>query len=190
MLLEAGHTERLAEMATTSEVEGSNVDTRAAAERSLGPAADASALRSFVEQTIGRTTGFSDVFLVDLVVRGHKGSRVVEVYVDGDEALTIDRVATLSRLLQSVVETSGLVEGDFRLDVSTPGADSPLRQPRQFAKHAGRTVNVRLERDGVSSTLKGVLRSATAHGIEVETDGSLESVPFNQLIECRVALPW
>jgi len=58
----------------------------------------------------------SPLFLVDLIVRGHKGSRVVEVYLDSDRPLDVDALARISREVGFLLDTEEVIDGKYTLN--------------------------------------------------------------------------
>jgi len=90
----------------------------------------------------------------------------IQLFVDGDQGITIDKCVALNRSLYKQLEESNLFAGaDFSLEVSSPGLDEPLKLPRQFQKNIGRHVEV-VFKDGTKK--EGKLASATENGIIVE----------------------
>ena len=64
-----------------------------------------------------------EAFVVDVQVRGQKGSRIVEVFVDADDGVGSDDLARLSRDLAFLLETEDVIKGKYYLNVSSPGAE-------------------------------------------------------------------
>jgi ribosome maturation factor RimP len=81
-------------------------------------------------------------FLVDVIVKGHKSAQKVLVVIDGDQGVTIDDCANLSRELSKVFDDLHLFEESYLLEVSTPGLDHPLKLKRQYFKNIGRKIKV------------------------------------------------
>ena len=81
-------------------------------------------------------------FLVDVIVKGHKSAQKVLVVIDGDQGVTIDDCANLSRELSKVFDDLDLFEESYLLEVSTPGLDHPLKLKRQYFKNIGRKIKV------------------------------------------------
>lgn len=135
----------------------------------------------------------SAVFAVDVVVRGRTGSHVVEVFVDSDAPLGANELAVINRQLGAAIEAEDFIRGSWRLDVSTPGAERPLKDARQYPKHVGRTLSVLVAGSGgdESRAVTGELRAVDSVSILlVEKDGTEHRVPFDALIEAKVQLPW
>lgn len=69
----------------------------------------------------------------------------IQVFIDGDQGITIDDCVGLSRAIEAALDRN---REDFSLDVSSHGATSPLLQPRQYNKHIGRTLEIKLNDGG------------------------------------------
>lgn len=140
-----------------------------------------------VEATLAEDSAFGDVFVVDVVVRGHSGTRVVEVFLDGDVGLTIDRISQMSRRLRTDARFQRMMD-DGRIEVSSPGPKRSLLLPRQYRKHIGRALSLTLANS--QGKKKGVLKSVTDAAILIEVGAELVTIEFNQIVEGKVALPW
>ncbi|MCK6615215.1 MAG: hypothetical protein HRU80_16445 [Ignavibacteriales bacterium] len=112
--------------------------------------------------TICRQAVLSAGFIfIDVKFRGSKSSRIIEVYADAETSLTIEDCARISTAISEEFEQKLDPGFSYRLDVSSPGADNPLTDIRQFKKHAGRTFQIDYSGSGdetVSVTAK--LKSA------------------------------
>ena len=75
-----------------------------------------------------------------------QGSRVLRVYIDADDGVTIDACASVSRILGPRLDVEESIGGAYRLEVSSPGLERPLFTLEQFKKYVGSTVRVRLKK--------------------------------------------
>jgi len=84
--------------------------------------------------------GSEDVFLVEVkVLPGNN----IKVFLDADNGVTIDKCIKINRALYNQIEASDIFpNGDFSLEVSSPGVDEPLKLHRQYKKNIGRTIEV------------------------------------------------
>jgi ribosome maturation factor RimP len=83
-----------------------------------------------------------DVFLVEIKVNA--GNNII-VFLDADNGVTIDTCIRVNRALYKQIEENALFpNGDFALEVSSPGIEEPLKLHRQYRKNIGRTVEVLL----------------------------------------------
>ena len=105
-------------------------------------------------------------FLVDVIVKGHKGPKKVLIVIDGDHGVTIDDCANLSRELSKAFDDTRLFEDNYMLEVSTPGLDQPLKLKRQYIKNIGRKLKVITPHH----TLEGKLLEVTDEKIKIEQE--------------------
>ncbi len=87
-----------------------------------------------------------DIFLVSIRI---KPTNNIKIYLDADSGLSIERCVKLNRLIYKKIEELGWYpDGNFSLEVSSPGIDEPLKLIRQYKKNIGRKVQV-TEIDGI-----------------------------------------
>ena len=118
------------------------------------------------------------LYLEDVTVSAAGRRSVVRIVVDLEDAvgsLDLDTLGTVSRDISTALDEHDPVRGEYVLEVSTPGTDRPLTEPRHFRR--ARTRLVRLtRRDG--SVVSGRLLEAGPDGYDVETaPGTVERVP-------------
>ena len=90
----------------------------------------------------------------------------ISVYVDGDAGVTIEKCVQLNRALyKQIVEEDICKDGEFALEVSSPGVDEPLQLTRQYVKNIGRILEVETKE---GKKLEGTLLQADEKGIELE----------------------
>ena len=92
-----------------------------------------------VEKLIGPLLK-DDVFLVSIKI---KPTNNFKIYLDADSGLGIEKCIKINRALYKIMEEMGMYpEGDFSLEISSPGLDEPLKLIRQYKKNIGRDVEV------------------------------------------------
>lgn len=114
----------------------------------------------------------TSLFVVGVTVSESKIRRKVSVFLDSDQGITIEECSKVSRELGNLLEEE--IEDAFTLEVSSPGADSPLLSVRQYAKNIGRTLKV-LKKD--LSELKGKLLEVSEESIVIETEAKKKIKP-------------
>jgi len=102
-------------------------------------------------------------FLVEIKI---KPTNNIKVFIDGDKGVGIGDLVKYNRALYKQIEEEGsFPEGDFSLEVSSPGLGEPLKKHRQYLKNIGRFVEIFLE-DG--QKIEGKLELVSEIEIEVE----------------------
>lgn len=104
-----------------------------------------------------------DIFLVSIKI---KPTNNYKVYIDADSGLGIEKCTRINRALYKKIEEAGMhPDGNFSLEVSSPGVDEPLKLLRQYKKNIGRNVEVTLH-DGIKK--EGLLKEADEENIIIE----------------------
>ncbi len=89
-----------------------------------------------------------DLEAVEISSAGRR--RVVRVLVDKDGGVTLDDLADATRVVGARLdETDALGERPYTLEVTSPGIDRPLTEPRHWRRNVNRLVSVTLS-DGVT----------------------------------------
>ena len=96
-------------------------------------------VRNKVLQVLDALLGESDHFAVEVKIS--PDLRRINVSLDGDAGVDIDYCAKVSRALGEELELLPDL-GAYVLEVSSPGADAPMKFLRQFPKHVGREMKV------------------------------------------------
>lgn len=144
-------------------------------------------VRAFTEEVIMGTP----YFLVEIEVRGHKGTRVVEIFIDSDHELNHDNLARISQEIGFLLDVEDAIDGSYTLEVSSPGIKRPLKIPRQYKKNVGRTLRVKCEIDNETEYVTGELTDATDEDIELELPSGEEvRIPYSAIERAKIELPW
>jgi ribosome maturation factor RimP len=110
--------------------------------------------------------------------------RVLRVTVDADGGVSLDEIALASREL-SIRLDSAPEMGDrpYTLEVSSPGVDRPLTQPRHWRRNVGRLVSATAPEGG---PVEGRIISASESCVVLEQDGVAREYSFADLGPGRV----
>lgn len=136
------------------------------------------------------------VEVLDVVVKGQRGSRMVRLTVDADDLdpevlVGIDDIATLSRELETALDEHDPIAGGYLLEVTSPGADRPLTRARDFARNRGRTVRLELHAPGKEQReVVGELAAADASTLTLTTHDGDRDIALEDVVRGHVVLPW
>lgn len=103
------------------------------------------------------------VFLVGVEWKPTSGK--LYVTVDGDLGVTIEQCRQVNKLISAALDESDFGDMPYTLEVSSPGADKPLLLPRQYPKHTGREMEVKLK---AGTILTGRLAQADEQAITLQ----------------------
>jgi ribosome maturation factor RimP len=109
-----------------------------------------------------------------------------------DGHMLISDCTRLSRAISEVLDAADPIEGDYNLEVSTPGIDRPLTRMKDFERNVGYEVKLELDRpvDGGRKRFKGVLAGIEGKDVLIDLEGEDETavVPFPWISEAKLVL--
>lgn len=135
-------------------------------------------IRSLLQPLLEQT----DMFIVNMKV---KPINNIKIYLDSDTGFSVSKSAKINRNLYALIEEKQLFpDGDFSLEVSSPGVDEPLHEWRQYKKNITRKVLVTLT-DGTEKlgTLKDVSeeRLVLEMPIPKKKETTIVEIPFSDI---------
>jgi len=110
-----------------------------------------------------------DGYLVEVAVRSERGSSIVQVFIDTDQGVTADQCALVSRQLSTELDRLNIIPGRYRIEVSSPGLERPLKLPRQFTKNIGRQINIVSRVENGTAISSGILKEVSPSSLTIAT---------------------
>ena len=105
--------------------------------------------------------------------------RKLSIIVDSDHGVSLDETADVSRDISAVLDASNaLGESAYTLEVSSPGVDRPLTEPRHWRRARGRLVRVKVAGEG---SMEGRVLAADADGVTLGLTNSERRFPYADL---------
>lgn len=101
-----------------------------------------------------------DFFLIQVTV---KQGNVIEVIIDGDNGVSIQKCVEVSRYIEQHLDRES---EDFELSVYSAGLGNPFKVYRQFVKNIGKKVDVK---QGEENPLSGTILNVDENGFDLET---------------------
>lgn len=118
----------------------------------------------------------------------------LNIQVDGDEGISIQDCAAISRHVGFHLEEENVLEKAYNLEVSSPGVGEPLKLQRQYHKNIGREVSVKL---ATGDKKEGKLVSVGENSLTIEETVKEKgkkarveenTIELNNIIEIKVLI--
>jgi ribosome maturation factor RimP len=146
--------------------------------------ASAAQARDHLLDLLGPVVNGAGYDLEDVAVTAAGRRSLVRVTVDADGGIDLDAVAEVSRLVSDALDADAAnpgspraLAGPYVLEVSSPGVDRPLTEPRHWRRAAGRLVRVDVEARAVT----GRVVAADDAGVTLDVDGTKREFGWQQL---------
>ena len=143
-----------------------------------------------VEQNIyniaNETVDENNFFLVDFVIRGNPNNRIIELYIDSEKNVTAEDLAGISRLINTKFEEQNIIASQYRLDVSSPGTENPLKFLKQFPKNVNRKFEVSYSTEEGTKKFTGKLIKVEDDNLVFLFNQNEVSLKFNNIKKAKV----
>jgi len=101
---------------------------------------------------------------------------------DSYESVDSDTLAQVSRAISLAMDEADPIDSEYILEVSTPGAERELTQPRHWRRQIGRLIRVKL-RDG--NTVEGRLSEVADQQVILVVDGEPVTIEYDTIKKAR-----
>ena len=127
--------------------------------------------------------------LVDLEFRKEGVGKVLRLFIDKTDGVTVEDCANISRELSTLMDVNETIEEKYVLEVSSPGLRRPLKKIDDFKKFKGKLVLIKTKEPIENrKVFKGYLKDTNDEGIEMDIDGLLYSLSFQQIHKANLEI--
>src|SRR6202042_1087015 len=108
-----------------------------------------------------------------------------------DGSMDVEGCTTLSHALLDFIEAEDPIEGDYEIEVSSPGIDRPLTRLGDFTRWKGHEAKVELTAPlatpaGERKRFKGKLEGLDGNDVVLIQDGARIQFPFRSILEAKL----
>lgn len=139
-----------------------------------------------IKEIVSKVVERNGFFLIDLILRGTEHKRVIEVFIDGEKDISAEDCAAVSREIDSELKDLLIKHPDYRLDVSSPGIDRPLKFLNQYIKHVNRKFDISYRSGEEIKKLSGKLTSIDGDYLTFISNNKEVIINFNNIVKANV----
>lgn len=125
--------------------------------------------------------------LIDTIIRGDDKLRIIEIFIDGERAVTSDDCMRVSRLIEKMIDDSNLFK-NYRLDVSSPGVDRPLKYLVQYGKHINRNFEVNYKDKDSIKKITGKLIRIDGNQLYFQNKNNEIKINYEDITKAKVLI--
>jgi len=132
--------------------------------------------------------------LVRLRVMGG-AARTLQIMAERpDGTMDVEGCTTLSHALLDFIETNDPLEGDYEIEVSSPGIDRPLTRLADFTRWKGHEAKIELSApvpspDGRErKRFRGILEGLDGNDVIIAAQDVRSQFPFRSILEAKLVL--
>ena len=128
--------------------------------------------------------------LVELSWRRERGGQVLRLCVDRPQGgVSLNECTELSRQVSDLLDVEEPIEVPYSLEVSSPGLNRKLKDPREFDLFAGRPARLVVSPpEGGTQVVQGVLKGTMGQDVLIEVKGKVKALPVAQVAKAKLDL--
>lgn len=127
--------------------------------------------------------------LVDIEYVKEGSNWFLRVFVDKDGGIDIEDCSRISEYLSERLDERDPIPDAYFLEVSSPGAERPLKKPEDYRRAVGKHVHVTTyEPVGGEKVFEGLLQSYDGERLMIDTGKRQAEVPMDKVASARLAI--
>lgn len=128
--------------------------------------------------------------IVEVRVRGSSSKPLVQVFIDRDGGVNIELCTRVTRKLTEVLDTVYPEIVQYRLEVSSPGVDRPLKTQKDFKRNLGRTVKITYKENDNVTSIEGEIARSDKNNVYVKSGEMEVQIHYEAIQLARIQLRW
>ncbi len=128
---------------------------------------------------------------IDVQIQGSARNPVFNIFADSEKGITLGQCSDVTRLIQDELDMNDTFQDNYRLNVSSPGLDRPIKEDWEFQKNIGQTLKIKYTENESKQEVIGKLVNWTSENIEIESDKEKIIVISREYINwAKIQLQW
>jgi len=117
----------------------------------------------------------------------HPKHGLLRIYIDSEDGILVEDCSKVSHQVSGVMDVEDPIQGNYQLEISSPGEDRPFFKVSQFERYIGRTVLVHLFKaiDG-RRKITGLIEKVDGDIITLKEGSQVFEVPFVAMSKARL----
>ncbi len=123
----------------------------------------------------------------DIVTLKENDKNVFRIYVTAKGGISLDKCAEISRMVSPILDIEEPMQGNYNLEVSSPGIERKLKKPQHYKASIGEKVKLK---DFNKDTIKGELIFADDNEIKIKTEHGEEIIAYDEISTASTYFEW
>lgn len=140
-----------------------------------------------LEKSIKLAVESLDAKLYDIVTTKVHDTNIFRVLVTAEGGISLDKCAQISRMLSPILDVDEPMNGEYTLEVSSPGIERRLKNKEHFQGSVGEKVKIK---NFATEVYKGELIFADDEKIIVKTEFGDESITYDSILSAATYFEW
>ena len=123
----------------------------------------------------------------DIVTLKENDHNIFRVYVTAKGGINLDKCAEISRMISPILDIDEPMNGNYNLEVSSPGIERKLKKPQHFKASIGEKIKLK---DFEKNVILAVLLQADNNEIKIKTEHGEEIISYDEISSASTYFEW
>jgi len=144
-----------------------------------------------LKQIILPVLEIQEIDLVELELKGKPGNQVLRIFIDHENGVSLALCEKVSREISDLLDTIDIIHHRYRLEVSSPGIDRPLKEYKDFKRNMNRNVRIEyLDNNNKPVTISGIIKSADVNAVSIQIDEEIIQIAMANIKTAKILPVW
>ena len=150
-----------------------------------------------IQETVHWAIENTDFKIVEIGIKTAQNRKIIAVYLDSEHGISIDQCKDFSRKIGDKIEADNMIDGEYILEVSSPGIERPIKEDWQFRKNIGRDILLNYtSSDKTVKECKGTIENIVEDKLHLKIKGKKKNesetlvIPLARIHSAHIQLKW
>ncbi len=150
-----------------------------------------------IQETVHWAIENTDFKIVEIGIKTAQNRKIIAVYLDSEHGISIDQCKDFSRKIGDKIEADNMIDGEYILEVSSPGIERPIKEDWQFRKNIGRDILLNYtSSDKTVKECKGTIENMVEDKLHLKIKGKKKNesetlvIPLVKIHSAHIQLKW
>ena len=145
-------------------------------------------MKEIINQITESITRENSLFIIKTVLHGKHTSPIIEIFIDNETGVNAKLCAEISSLIKDKISHTKIADLNYKLIVSSPGVEEPLKYLGQFKKHLGRKFDLTYIVENETKNMDAKLLEIKDDFLVFQVNKELIEVHFNNIKKAKVKI--
>jgi ribosome maturation factor RimP len=132
-----------------------------------------------------------DVALIDIYEKGKEGNQVLRIFIDHENGVSLDLCTKVSRDISDILDTEDIIKQKYRLEVSSPGFDRPLKTLKDFSRNINRKIKIEYLNEKNDLVInEGTIKAVDTHEIFLQGEKETIKILLKKIQSAKILPLW
>ncbi|MBC8184977.1 ribosome maturation factor RimP [candidate division KSB1 bacterium] len=134
---------------------------------------------------------FQDIDLVDIDLKGLPGNQVLRIFIDRENGVSLDLCTKVSRDVSDILDTEDIMKEKYRLEVSSPGFDRPLKTFKDFRRNVNRKIKIEYLNETNEQVIStGTIQTVDMNEVFLQEEKEIIKITLTKIQSAKILPLW